>query len=37
MHGTLAARVAQELGITRTHVSITHDAGVATAIVMCEA
>ncbi|HBX80217.1 MAG TPA: holo-ACP synthase, partial [Propionibacteriaceae bacterium] len=35
LHGTLAAR-AQELGITRTHVSITHDAGVATAIVICE-
>jgi holo-[acyl-carrier protein] synthase len=34
--GTVAARVA-ELGIARLHLSITHDAGVAAAVVVCEA
>lgn len=33
--GTVAARMA-ELGITRVHVSISHDAGIAVAVVVCE-
>lgn len=33
--GTVAAR-AKELGIARVHVSISHDAGVAMAMVICE-
>lgn len=32
---TVAARMAQ-LGIVRTHLSLSHDAGVATAFVVCE-
>ncbi|SMO82148.1 holo-ACP synthase [Propioniciclava tarda] len=36
LSGTVAAR-ASELGVTRTHVSISHDAGVAVAMVICEA
>ncbi len=34
--GTVADRVA-ELGIGRLHLSITHDAGIAAAVVVCEA
>jgi len=34
--GTVAARLA-ELGVTKVFVSITHDAGVAAAMVVCEA
>lgn len=34
--GTVAARVA-ELGIARIHLSISHDGGFATTIVVCEA
>ncbi|MCA0251663.1 MAG: holo-ACP synthase [Actinobacteria bacterium] len=34
--GTVAARVA-ELGIGHLHLSITHDAGIAAAVVVCEA
>ncbi|WP_296136957.1 holo-ACP synthase [uncultured Tessaracoccus sp.] len=34
--GTVAERVA-ELGITRIHLSISHDGGLATAMVVCEA
>ncbi len=34
--GTVAARVA-ELGIATVHLSITHDAGIAAAVVVCEA
>jgi len=34
--GTVAQRVA-ELGIERLHLSITHDAGIAAAVVVCEA
>ena len=34
--GTIAARVA-ELGIATVHLSITHDAGIAAAVVVCEA
>lgn len=34
--GTVAARVA-ELGIASIHLSITHDAGIAAAVVVCEA
>lgn len=34
--GTVAARVA-ELGIGRVHLSISHDGGYATALVVCEA
>lgn len=34
--GTVADRVA-ELGIARLHLSITHDAGIAAAVVVCEA
>ena len=33
--GTVAARVA-ELGITAVHLSLSHDAGIASAVVMCE-
>ncbi|MFT3875550.1 MAG: holo-ACP synthase [Propioniciclava sp.] len=33
--GTVAER-ADELGVTRLHVSISHDAGVAVAMVVCE-
>lgn len=33
--GTVAARVAQ-LGITSVHLSISHDAGIASAVVVCE-
>ena len=35
MHGTVAARAA-ELGARRTHVSISHDAGIASAVVVLE-
>ena len=34
--GSVAARVA-ELGIATVHLSITHDAGIAAAVVVCEA
>ncbi len=34
--GTVARRIA-ELGIGRLHLSITHDAGIAAAVVVCEA
>ena len=34
-HGSVAARVA-ELGISTVHLSITHDAGIAAAVVVCE-
>ena len=34
--GTIAARIA-ELGIDTVHLSITHDAGIAAAVVVCEA
>jgi holo-[acyl-carrier protein] synthase len=34
--GTVAARAA-ELGIARIHVSLSHDAGIASAVVICEA
>ncbi len=34
--GTVAAKVA-ELGIAHLHLSITHDAGIAAAVVVCEA
>lgn len=34
--GTVADRVS-ELGIARLHLSITHDAGIAAAVVVCEA
>ncbi len=34
--GTIADRVA-ELGIATVHLSITHDAGIAAAVVVCEA
>lgn len=33
--GTVAARMA-ELGVVRVHASISHDAGVAVAVVVCE-
>ncbi|CAI9406930.1 MULTISPECIES: holo-ACP synthase [Aestuariimicrobium] len=36
LRGTVAARAA-ELGITRVHLSISHDAGLACAYVVCEA
>lgn len=35
MTGTVAARAA-EIGVTRVHVSLSHDAGVASAMVVCE-
>ncbi|WP_460743978.1 holo-ACP synthase [Mariniluteicoccus endophyticus] len=34
--GTVAARMA-DLGVTTVHLSLSHDAGVATAFVVCEA
>lgn len=34
--GTVAARAA-ELGVTHVHLSITHDSGIASAFVICEA
>jgi holo-[acyl-carrier protein] synthase len=34
--GTVAAR-AEELGVTRFHVSLSHDAGIASAVVIAEA
>jgi len=34
--GTVAAR-AEELGVTHVHLSITHDSGIASAFVICEA
>ena len=34
--GTVAARIA-ELGVEQVHLSITHDAGIAAAVVVCEA
>ena len=34
--GTVAGRIA-ELGIGQVHLSITHDAGIAAAVVVCEA
>lgn len=34
--GSIAARIA-ELGIVHVHLSITHDAGIAAAVVVCEA
>lgn len=34
--GSVAARAA-ELGVTRIHLSLSHDAGIATAFVVCEA
>ncbi len=35
VRGSVAAR-AEELGITRIHLSMSHDAGIASAIVICE-
>ncbi|WP_040157738.1 holo-ACP synthase [Nigerium massiliense] len=35
LSGTVLAR-AQELGVRRVHVSISHDAGVAVAMIVCE-
>lgn len=35
LSGSVAARAA-ELGVTSTHVSISHDGGVAVAVVVCE-
>lgn len=35
LSGSVAARAA-ELGVTATHVSISHDGGVAVAVVVCE-
>ena len=35
MGGTVAARVA-ELEITTVHLSLSHDAGIASAVVVCE-
>lgn len=35
MSGTVAAR-ADELGVTRSHVSLSHDAGIASAVVILE-
>ena len=34
--GTVAARAA-ELGVASIHVSLSHDAGIASAVVVCEA
>ncbi len=34
--GTVAARAA-ELGVARIHLSLSHDAGIASAVVICEA
>ncbi|WP_420177011.1 holo-ACP synthase [Luteococcus sp. OSA5] len=36
MRGTVRAR-ADELGITHVHLSLSHDGGLATAVVVCEA
>lgn len=36
VRGTVAARAA-ELGIATIHVSLSHDAGIASAVVVCEA
>ena len=36
LSGTVAARAA-ELGVTHVHLSITHDSGIASAFVVCEA
>lgn len=36
MHGTVAAR-AEQLGVTRSHISLSHDAGIASAVVVLEA
>jgi holo-[acyl-carrier protein] synthase len=36
LSGTVAARAA-ELGVTHVHLSITHDSGIASAFVICEA
>ncbi|MBD4444869.1 holo-ACP synthase, partial [Xanthomonas citri pv. citri] len=35
LRGSLARR-AEELGVRRVHLSLTHDAGVAVAMVVCE-
>jgi holo-[acyl-carrier protein] synthase len=35
MQGTVLAR-AQELGVTSMHVSLSHDAGIASAVVIAE-
>jgi holo-[acyl-carrier protein] synthase len=35
MHGTVAAR-AEQLGARRTHLSLSHDAGIASAVVVLE-
>jgi holo-[acyl-carrier protein] synthase len=35
MQGTVAAR-AKELGASRTHISLSHDAGIASAVVILE-
>jgi holo-[acyl-carrier protein] synthase len=35
MHGTVAAR-AEQLGASRTHLSLSHDAGIASAMVVLE-
>jgi holo-[acyl-carrier protein] synthase len=35
MHGTVAAR-AEQLGALRTHLSLSHDAGIASAVVIVE-
>jgi holo-[acyl-carrier protein] synthase len=35
MHGTVAAR-ADALGVARTHLSLSHDAGIASAVVLVE-
>ena len=35
MQGTVAAR-AEQLGVRRTHVSLSHDAGIASAVVVVE-
>ena len=36
IRGTVAARMA-ELGVTSVHLSLSHDAGIASAVVICEA
>jgi holo-[acyl-carrier protein] synthase len=36
VHGTVAAR-AESLGVTRLHVSLSHDGGIASAVVIAEA
>jgi holo-[acyl-carrier protein] synthase len=35
VHGTVRARV-EELGVTTIHVSLSHDAGIASAVVVAE-